>query len=69
MMGRTAKQQAEDFMQANDKSPAVSAYLIEPNPNRSRKGIVYRLKDGSSHRLNDTAANLVTAPFPIWDFE
>ena len=66
-MARSAKQQAADFITANDKSPVVSGYAIESNPHKPSKGAVYRLKDGSKHRLGVEACALVTGEYPKWD--
>ncbi len=63
---RTPEQQAKDFIEANDKSPVVSGYAIEPRPEGS-KGVVYTLKDQTKHRLGSRACKLVTEPYPIWD--
>lgn len=66
-MARSSQQQRDDFVKANDKSLVVSGYAIEPNPHKSAKGAVYKLADGSSHRLSAEACSLLPENYPKWD--
>lgn len=61
-MSRTPQQQADDFAAANAKSAVISGYALEQDPNKPSKGVVYRLMDGTRHRLGAAAVQLSTAP-------
>lgn len=59
-MGRTPEQQAADFMRANDASPVVAGRGLP------KGGGVYRLDDGTSHRLGLAACRLLPSQYPRW---
>jgi hypothetical protein len=60
----TAK--AHAFMEANAQSPVIAGRLLEPDPRKEPKGIVYTLKDRRQFRLSPEDSR--SMPMPIWDF-
>lgn len=55
---------AAEFLAANAQSPVVAGRLIEPNPNKPPKGIIYQLDDGRLFRLGVKDARSI--PMPRW---
>ncbi len=59
-------QEANAFIQANDESPVISGYAIEPDPRRPAQGAVYELDDGRSFRLSRDVCRALPADYPKW---
>ncbi len=58
-------EKAREFMTANEASPVVSGYAIEPDPRKPGKGGCYTLKDGRMFRLS--LEDCRSMPAPRWD--
>lgn len=65
---RTPRQQVAAFKRANDKSLVVSGYALHVGGHTPEccAGAVYRLADGTRHRLGSEAHTLLEDPYPRW---
>ncbi len=63
---RTAQQQADDFVAANDRSPVIQGAALEPDPTKPAKGGRYQLADGTWHRLGVEACRILPKGYPRW---
>jgi hypothetical protein len=59
---RSPQEQADDFMAANDKSPVVAGFAI----GQGGQGGVYKLKDGTRHRIGAKGCGLLREGYPRW---
>lgn len=59
---RTPRQQASDFMLANDKSPVIAGRAI----GEGGKGGFYTLADGNVYRMGLQAMQMLPEGYPRW---
>lgn len=57
-------EQVQDFLRANSRSPVVSGWAIEENPNKPSRGAVYELMGGHIFKL--TAEECREIGLPWW---